>query len=43
MKDLSDEVLFRAKNSDPGLDFGPVIAAYTSASAPAGRAVNPHT
>ncbi|WP_098897896.1 hypothetical protein [Streptomyces sp. st77] len=39
VKDLSDEVLFRASDSDPGLDFGPVIAAYTSASAPAGRAV----
>ncbi|KUN95360.1 hypothetical protein [Streptomyces caeruleatus] len=43
VKDLSDEVLFRATDSDPGLDFGPVIAAYTSASAPAGRAMNNYT
>lgn len=43
VKDLSDEVLFRATDNDPGLDFGPVIAAYTSASAPAGRAMNNYT
>lgn len=43
VKDLSDEVLFRATDNDPGLDLGPVIAAYTSASAPAGRAVNNYT
>ncbi|WP_406133197.1 hypothetical protein [Streptomyces zaomyceticus] len=43
MKDLSDEVLFRATDDDSGLDFGPVIAAYTSASAPAGRAVTNYT
>lgn len=43
VKDLSDEVLFRAIDTDPGLDFGPVIAAYTSASAPAGRAMNNYT
>ncbi|WP_236241748.1 hypothetical protein [Streptomyces sp. CC228A] len=43
VKDLSDEVLFRATDNDPGLDFGPVIAAYTSASTPAGRAVNNYT
>ncbi|MEU9155429.1 hypothetical protein AB0D59_33960 [Streptomyces sp. NPDC048417] len=40
VKDLSDEVLVRATDSDPGLDFGPVIAAYTDASAPVGRAMN---
>ncbi|WP_062642752.1 hypothetical protein [Streptomyces maremycinicus] len=43
VKDLSDEVLFRATDNDPGLDFGPVIAAYTSASASAGRAMNNYT
>ncbi|MEU9481189.1 hypothetical protein [Streptomyces sp. NPDC048191] len=43
VKDLSDEVLFRAIDTDPGLDFGPVIAAYTSASAPAGCAMNTYT
>ncbi|MET9374912.1 hypothetical protein ABZX98_12280 [Streptomyces sp. NPDC002992] len=43
VKDLSKEVLFRATDDDPGLDFGPVIAAYTSASAPAGRAVTNYT
>ncbi|KOG29490.1 hypothetical protein ADK35_02000 [Streptomyces viridochromogenes] len=43
VKDLSDEVLFRATDQDPGLDFGLVIAAYTSASAPAGRAMNNYT
>ncbi|ORT59160.1 hypothetical protein [Streptomyces sp. CB03238] len=43
VKDLSDEVLFRANDNDPGLDFCPVIAAYTSASAPAGRAVTNYT
>ncbi|MFE5908699.1 hypothetical protein ACFQ6B_06380 [Streptomyces wedmorensis] len=43
VKDLSEEVLFRATDSDPGLDFGPVIAAYTSASAPAGRAMTNYT
>ncbi|WP_405931509.1 hypothetical protein [Streptomyces sp. NBC_00827] len=43
VKDLSDEVLFRVTDSDPGLDFGPVIAAYTGASAPAGRAMNNYT
>jgi hypothetical protein len=43
VKDLSDEVLFRATDNDPGLDFGPVIAAYAGASAPAGRAVNNYT
>ncbi|WP_405852461.1 hypothetical protein OG361_07005 [Streptomyces sp. NBC_00090] len=43
VKDLSDEVLFRATNSDPGLDFGPVNAAYTSAVAPAGRAMTKYT
>ncbi|MEU8687714.1 hypothetical protein [Streptomyces sp. NPDC048665] len=43
VKDLSDEVLFRATDSDPAIDSGPVIAAYTSASAPAGRAMNSYT
>ncbi|GHC74359.1 hypothetical protein RFN57_25745 [Streptomyces violaceochromogenes] len=43
VKDLSDAVLFRAADNDPGLDFGPVIDAYTSASAPAGRAMNNYT
>jgi hypothetical protein len=43
VKDVSDQVLFRADDNDPGLDFGPVIAAYTSASAPAGRAVTNYT
>ncbi|MFD6227052.1 hypothetical protein ACFWFZ_09255 [Streptomyces sp. NPDC060232] len=43
VKDLSDEVLFRITDNDPGLDFGPVIAAYTSASAPVGRAVTNYT
>ncbi|MFE6364124.1 hypothetical protein ACFVP3_29540 [Streptomyces sp. NPDC057806] len=43
VKDLSDEVLFRAVDEDPGLDLGPVIAAYTSAAVPAGRAVENYT
>ncbi|MGW5200801.1 hypothetical protein [Streptomyces spiralis] len=43
VRDLSDEVLVRTTDNDPGLDFGPVIAAYTSASAPAGCAVNNYT
>lgn len=43
VKDLSDEVLFRVTDNDPALDFGPVIAAYTSASATAGRAVTNYT
>ena len=43
VKDLSDEVLFRTTADDPGLDFGPVIAAYTSACAPAGRAMTNFT
>ncbi|WP_406431951.1 hypothetical protein OHB00_05885 [Streptomyces sp. NBC_00631] len=43
LKDLSDEVLLRATDKDPGLAFGPVIDAYTSASAPAGRAMNNYT
>ncbi|MFI0808198.1 hypothetical protein [Streptomyces echinatus] len=43
VRDLSDEVLSRATDTDPGLDFGPAIAAYTSASAPAGRAMNSYT
>jgi len=43
VKIVSDEVYSRAADNDPGLDFGPVIDAYTSASAPAGRAVNGYT
>ncbi|MFI2369863.1 hypothetical protein [Streptomyces sp. NPDC018833] len=43
VKELSDEVLFRAVDEDPGLDFGPVIDAYTSAAAPAGRAMENYT
>ncbi|MFJ8532848.1 hypothetical protein [Streptomyces sp. NPDC093591] len=43
VKDLSDEVLFRAVDDDPGLDFGPVIDAYTSAAVPAGRAMENYT
>ncbi|MFG3363537.1 hypothetical protein ACGF0K_00990 [Streptomyces sp. NPDC048156] len=43
IKDLSDEVLFRAVDEDPGLDFGPVIDAYTSAAVPAGRAMENYT
>lgn len=43
IKDLSDEVLFRAVDEDPGLDFGPVIDAYTSAAMPAGRAMENYT
>ncbi|MBK6016656.1 hypothetical protein [Streptomyces sp. MBT53] len=43
VKDLSDEVLFRAVDEDPGLDFGPVIDAYTSATVPAGRAMENYT
>lgn len=43
VKDLSDEVLFRVTDNNPGLNFGPVIAAYTSASATAGRAVTNYT
>ncbi|MGW2702374.1 hypothetical protein [Streptomyces sp. NPDC001340] len=43
VKDLSDEVLFRAVDEDPGLDFGPVIDAYTSAAVPAGRAMENYT
>ncbi|MFE0256899.1 hypothetical protein [Streptomyces sp. NPDC059010] len=43
IKDLSDEVLFRAVDEDPGLDFGPVIYAYTSAAVPAGRAMENYT
>lgn len=43
VKDLPDEVLFRAVDEDPGLDFGPVIDAYTSAAVPAGRAMENYT
>lgn len=43
VKDLSDEVLFRAVDENPGLDFGPVIDAYTSAAVPAGRAMENYT
>ncbi|MFF8866017.1 hypothetical protein ACF08B_28595 [Streptomyces sp. NPDC015139] len=43
VRNLSDEVFFRATDTEPGLDFGPIIAAYTSASAPAGRAMNNYT
>lgn len=43
VKDLSDEVLFRAVDEDPRLDFGPVIDAYTSAAVPAGRAMENYT
>ncbi|MEC4018279.1 hypothetical protein [Streptomyces sp. H27-D2] len=42
-KDLSDEVLFRAVAEDPGMDLGPVVYAYTSASVPAGRATEHFT
>lgn len=43
VKDLSDEVLFRAVDDDPGLDFGPTIYAYTAAAVPAGRAMENYT
>ncbi|MGN5380994.1 hypothetical protein ACQ4WX_39195 [Streptomyces lasalocidi] len=43
VKDLSDEVLFRAVDEGPGLYFGPVIYAYTSAAVPAGRAMESYT
>ncbi|WP_353946496.1 hypothetical protein ABII15_36090 [Streptomyces sp. HUAS MG91] len=40
---ISDEVLFLDTDSDPGLDLGPVMWAYTEALVPAGRAVEHHT
>ncbi|WP_435220714.1 hypothetical protein [Streptomyces sp. Tue6028] len=43
VKDLSDEVLFRAVGENPGLGFGPVIDTYTSAAVPAGRAIENYT
>ena len=43
VKDLSDEVLFRAVDKDPRLDLGPVIDAYTTAAVPAGRAMENYT
>ncbi|MEV1026653.1 hypothetical protein [Streptomyces sp. NPDC050264] len=43
VKDVSDAVLFRAADTDPGLDFGPVILAYTSAADPAGHALASYT
>ncbi|AJT68663.1 hypothetical protein T261_7061 [Streptomyces lydicus] len=43
IKDLSNEVIFRVAEDDPGLDLGPVIDAYTSAAVPAGRAMENYT
>ncbi|MFF3689953.1 hypothetical protein [Streptomyces sp. NPDC002187] len=43
IKNLSDEVLFRATDGDPGLNLAPVISAFTSAAVPAGRAVEHYT
>lgn len=43
LKNLSDEVLFRALDGDPGLDLASVISAFTSAAVPAGRAVEHYT
>ncbi|MEV3853156.1 hypothetical protein AB0J38_02395 [Streptomyces sp. NPDC050095] len=43
VKDVSDAVLFRAADTDPGLDFGPVILAYTSAADTAGHALASYT
>ncbi|MGW1374698.1 hypothetical protein ACWD6P_10565 [Streptomyces sp. NPDC002446] len=42
-KDLSDEVLLRVTDDDPGLDLAPVIYAYTAAAVPAGRAMENYT
>ncbi|MGA5631428.1 hypothetical protein [Streptomyces lydicamycinicus] len=43
IKDLSDEVVFRVAEDDPGLDLGPVIYAYTSAASLAGQATENYT
>jgi RecB family exonuclease len=43
IKNLSDEVLFRATDGDPGLNLAPVISAFTAAAVPAGRAVEHYT
>ncbi|WP_237536800.1 hypothetical protein [Streptomyces sp. SID5785] len=43
VKDVSDAVLFRATDTDPGLDFGPVILAYAEAAEPAGHALASYT
>ncbi|MFC4607757.1 hypothetical protein ACFO9E_08005 [Streptomyces maoxianensis] len=43
VKDLSDEVLFRAVDDDPGLDSRPTIYVYTTAAVPASRAVENYT
>ncbi|WP_148588787.1 hypothetical protein [Streptomyces sp. WAC01526] len=42
-KDLSDAVRYSAENASPELDLGLVIDAYTSASVPAGRAMENYT
>ncbi|MFE7318255.1 hypothetical protein ACFU7T_34940 [Streptomyces sp. NPDC057555] len=43
VQDLSDEVLHRVTENDPGLDLAPVIYAYTTAAVPAGRAMENYT
>lgn len=43
VKNLSDEILFRARDGDPGLNLAPVISAFTAAAVPAGRAVEHYT
>ncbi|MFJ9419984.1 hypothetical protein ACIRPT_38400 [Streptomyces sp. NPDC101227] len=42
-KDLSEAVRYSAENDSPELDLGLVINAYTSASVPAGRAMENYT
>ncbi|UYB40901.1 hypothetical protein SLV14_003578 [Streptomyces sp. Je 1-4] len=43
IKDLSDEVVFRVTENEPGLDLKPVIYAYTSAASLAGQATENYT
>ncbi|MFC9643517.1 hypothetical protein ACFTZF_33960 [Streptomyces mirabilis] len=43
IKNLSDEVLFRATDGDPELNLAPVISAFTASAVPAGRAVEHYT
>ncbi|MEU9987879.1 hypothetical protein AB0E10_13970 [Streptomyces sp. NPDC048045] len=43
VKNLSDEVLFRALDGDPGLNLAPVISTFTAAAVPAGRAAENYT
>ncbi|WP_405540789.1 hypothetical protein OG787_46865 [Streptomyces sp. NBC_00075] len=43
IKDLSDDVLFRATDNTAALDLGPVVHAYAGAAVPAGQALKNHT